>query len=481
MELVKEIKDYKLILGLIVLQLLVTVPFIDSAPICNDEPFSIFYAQQKISEFIPFLNTGNNPPLHFILLHYIIEIFGSTASSVRSLSLLFNILTIPVLYNFGKQFLNKKETILLIGFFIFSTFNHYHAIEARVYSLMVLLTVLIFYEIYKLIFLQNFNFIMLAIWNVLLMYSHYLGGIVILLEIILLVVFYFKMNKQKIIYFILSGIISLILFLPMILLLFERIGDFSTNGTWVSKPHLSELYGNIVRFLNAKYSVLMIGGVVLIIIIKNYKLIVNDKLKGVFSHKNIFIFLIFGLSYFGIFIFSILKQPIFIDRYLLFITPFLFLSLIIIIKYLLFGKKNNLVLISLIIPMIIFCEYLPDTNRNPNEMTKFVLNNQTDNSKILISPPFYELTFLYHFNNEIFKDYKNLEKSKKTNGIHSIYSFNNLTKIKFGESFFFIDAKSELMLPNNEILNNLQEEYLLKEVRVFDGRYRIYYFLNKRK
>ena len=104
MELVREIKDYKIIIGLITLQLLVTLPFISSAPISIDEPFSIFYAQQDIGEFLPFLNQGNNPPLHFILLHYWINLFGISSFSVRSLSLLFSILTIPVLYNFGKNY-----------------------------------------------------------------------------------------------------------------------------------------------------------------------------------------------------------------------------------------------------------------------------------------------------------------------------------------------------------------------------------------
>jgi len=114
MELVREIKDYKIIIGLIALQLLVTLPFISSAPISIDEPFSIFYAQQDIEDMMGVFMNENNPPLHFVLLHYWINLFGISPGSVRSLSLLFSVLTIPILFQFGKKILNKKFSILLI-------------------------------------------------------------------------------------------------------------------------------------------------------------------------------------------------------------------------------------------------------------------------------------------------------------------------------------------------------------------------------
>ena len=88
MELVREIKDYKLIIGLIALQLLVTLPFISVAAISIDEPFSIFYAQQDLGDLMSVFMDENNPPLHFVLLHYWINLFGISPLAVRSLSLL---------------------------------------------------------------------------------------------------------------------------------------------------------------------------------------------------------------------------------------------------------------------------------------------------------------------------------------------------------------------------------------------------------
>jgi len=427
------------------------------------------------------LNQGNNPPLHFILLHYWIELFGISEFSVRSLSLLFSVLTIPVLYRFGKKILNRDFSIILVLFFIFSTFNHYHALEARVYSLMVLLTVLIFDEICKLIFQDKFSFIKLALWNVLLMYSHYLGGIVVIVEIAILGLFYSRLSKKNVLNFIYSGIISLILFSPELILLIERVSDFSTNGTWVAKPHVSELYGNIVRFFNAKYSILLIGMVVLVIMLYNRKLIIKDRFRGLFSQKNTFIFLIFGLSYFGMYLFSILKQPIFIDRYILFTTPFLFISFLILVKYVLFEQKNQLVLVFLVLPMIIFCKYVPDTDRNPDEIAKFVKNFKTKDKQILICPPFYDLTFKYHFQKEVFMNYKNQDS---VSNIHSIYSISDEMVSSLGNSngsIFFVDAKSEFLFPGNMILEDLKKNFTLENHQEFKGGYKVYQFTTNKE
>lgn len=475
----REIKDYKIIIVLIVLQLFVTLPFISSAPISIDEPFSIFYAQQDLKDMMSVFMNENNPPLHFVLLHYWINLFGISPVAVRSLSLLFSVLTIPVLYRFGKKILNKNFSILLICFMIFSTFNHYHALEARVYSLMVLLTVLIFDEIYNLIFLQKFSFIKLSLWNALLMYSHYLGGVVVIMELVILGLFFFKLSKQKIIYFISSGIISLILYAPALILLIERVSDFSKNGTWVAKPQVSELYGNIIRFFNAKYSFFLIGLMILALVFYNRKLIVSDKFNGVFTQKNIFVFLIFGLSYFGMYLFSILKQPIFIDRYILFTTPFLFTSFLIIVKYLLFEKKSKLILPFVVLPMAIFCKYIPDTDRDPNEIAEFVTDFKTENTQVLICPPFYDLTFIYHFDRESFKDYKTVNS---ISNVHSIYSMNEdlINSLNnFKGSVFFVDAKSDFLFPDNSILKDLKNKFKLENQKEFKGGYMVYLFSNK--
>jgi uncharacterized membrane protein len=474
---VREIKDYKIIIALIVLQLLVTLPFISSAPISIDEPFSIFYAQQDLNDMMSFLNLGNNPPLHFIVLHYWVELFGIGSISVRSLSLVFSLLTIPVLYKFSRKIFNANYSIIIVSFFIFSTFNHFHALEARVYSLMVLLVVLIFYEIYKLVFNDGFSFFKLAIWNALLMYSHYLGAITIGVELLILSVFYYKLTKKSISYFFLSGVISIILFAPGLLVFFVRVKDFSNNGTWVSPPQLGELYGNVVRFLNGKPSVLIMICLFVIVIIFNRKAILKNRFKELFFEKNVFLFLIFVVPYSGMYVFSIIQQPVFIDRYLLFVTPFLFMSIIAFFKFLLIGIEKWYFQICIVLPMVIFCVYVPEVNRDPDEISKFIIESKGNESDLLICPPYYDLTFLYHYNKEGFEKFRNKEKVKSRLNIYPVYSLENSNINNYKNEIFFIDANSEILYPNNNILRNLKLNYKLVVQKEFKGGYMVYQFI----
>jgi mannosyltransferase len=468
-----ELNDKKIVLGLILLQIAVTLPFINSIPIDLDEPFSIFYAQQDLNEFIPFLNKGNNPPLHFILLHYWMKIFGIGSISVRSLSLLFSLLTIPVLYHFGKKIVGQNYSVLFVGFFIFSTFNHFHALEARVYSLMVLLSIIAMTNIYKLLFTDKRFFIQLAVCNVSLLYTHYLAGLIIIVELLLLLLFYKKITWVKFWSFIISGLITTVLYIPGLIQFYKRFGDFSENGTWVSAPHITELYGNIIRFFNHTISFVILISLLSIFMVFNRKNIFINLKENRFSEKERFVFYGFGLPYLLMYLFSVFFQPIFLDRYLLFTTPLLFLSFIIFIKFVLKGTNKGYPFLF-ILPMVISCYYVPQTNRDGDELANFVKSTRFNSIQVAICPPFYDLTFIYHYDKKLFIDYKDFESKKKESQIQSVYSFNDIRLNKKTETLYFIDANLVFLFPDNDILIGLNKNYSLLQEKEFFGGYKVY-------
>ena len=183
--------DRNLIISLIAIQLLICLPFVSSYSIDLDEPFSIFYAQQELSEFIPFMTDGNNPPLYFILLHYWMEIFGSDPFAVRAMSLLFSLLSIVFLFKFGKKMGGYQLALVVCGLFIFSTYNHYYAIEARMYSLVVMLCIMSIYFLHRILLESKVNsWILFAVVNALLFYTHYLAPFIIGVELLVVLVFF---------------------------------------------------------------------------------------------------------------------------------------------------------------------------------------------------------------------------------------------------------------------------------------------------
>ncbi|HIP36750.1 MAG TPA: hypothetical protein EYG85_07830, partial [Crocinitomix sp.] len=230
-----------LIGAFILLQLIVCLPFINSFPIDLDEPFSIFHAQKDLSDLFVIFTQENNPPLHFILLHFWIKLFGISPLAVRSLSLIFSIITIPILYQFSKKIVKQPFAILVVFLYIFSTQIHYHSLEARTYSLLVLLTVAAFNQLFDFIFNDKANFFQLAVINALLLYTHYLSGYIILTQIIILLLFKRNYVRKKIIQAIISYILMTILYTPGIWIFMLRLKHFSSQGTWVPEAKLIEL------------------------------------------------------------------------------------------------------------------------------------------------------------------------------------------------------------------------------------------------
>lgn len=467
-----KLSDRNIIIILMLLQIAVCLPFINSFPVALDEPFSIFWAQQDLGDQIKLFSSENNPPLHFFALHFWIDFFGIEAISVRSLSLLFSILTIPFLFKLARKFVSQQISILVILLFIFSRFHHYHAMEARVYSLFILLFTLILLEMYKLIFEKSFDWwtvLRLAIWNAMLLYAHYLGMFIMVGEFLVILVFAVKLNQRIVLYFLGSVILSLLFYMPGIKWFVSRIGNFSEHGTWVPEPHLTELYGNIIRFFNNTFSFIAFSSGLLILILTSYfwfRKNIKSSLK--IDQKDSFILLIFFGFYFGMFIFSLVVQPIFLDRYLLFTTiPMYILVGVMISKWI--TQKLQIYSLILIVPLVISMKFIPDNNREPHKEVEKLKELKGPNSRIVICPPFYDLTFLYHYSLSAFQDYKNIERFLVDERVTKAYNFNDIEMWKGETSVIFLDANSEFLYPDNTIRSGLESEFDQSERFEFKG------------
>lgn len=470
--------DRNIVIGLVLLQVAVCLPFITSFPIALDEPFSIFWAQQDLGDLFLLFENENNPPLHFVLLHFWIKFFGISEIAVRSLSLIFSLITIPIIFNFAKRFVTQPLAVLTVLLFICSRFNHFHALEARVYSLFVLLFVLVLFDLYRFLFENKKSYFQLALWNVLLLYSHYLGGFVIIVEIIVILLFYRQLTMKKGIQLTMSFGLSALLYIPGLILFLKRFGTFSDKGTWVPEAQYSEIYGNIIRFFNNTFTFFVIAGLIFLFLIIFRKNIM-ERFRRIFTEpKYLFIFCFFVFAYFGMFIFSKIIQPVFLDRYLLFTTIPLFLFLVIILGELLPKDKQQWGLI-IIIPMLISTKWIPDNNRNPDEEAKYVREIISDKSLIAICPPFYDLTFIYHYNQKLFSDYKNFDERKNEKNIQSIYSFEDIENWDNFPEIIFIDANSQFTYPGNNIKSELEKRFVIQVSNEFDGGIIIYNFVQR--
>lgn len=469
--------DSKWILLLVIVQLIVCLPVITAFPIALDEPFSIFHSQKSWEEMKTIFVTENNPPLHFLLLHFWMKLFGSSALAVRSLSLLFSLITIPVIFKLFKKLCSLPVAITGVLFFIFSSFQHYHAMEARVYALFVLLFALILLDLYRFLFESNkWSFARLVIWNAGLLYAHYLGIFILGVEGLIVLLFIKQMNRQKWLQFLLAFGIIIVAYLPGLQLMVTRATHFSAQGTWVPPAQYSELYGNILRFYNHSFVMPVI--VVLLLVgsfVFGYKWWKGKEVGALLKAENRFILLSFLIPYLGMFIISKVVEPVFLDRYLLFTTIPLYLIPLLIAEQVLKDKNKALALV-LLIPFIIPFKWLPDNNREPDVAANWIKERSEGKTSILICPPFYDLTFSYHYNRTWFEQPEKLDNLFAENGVQTLYHAENLVVSEDTKTLFFIDSDAAFLFPDNGILKSLLETHNLVDSSSFKGSLRVYQF-----
>ncbi len=474
-----QISDRKIIGILIILQLVICIPFLNSFPIALDEPFSIYYSQQSLAEIWEMLSQENNPPLHFFLLHFWIKCFGIGVFSVRSLSLVFSIITIVPLFYLGKSLMSRKYAILVVLLFCFSNFNHYHALEARTYSLLVLLYVSIVWTIYRIVFEKKQLWLTLGVLNGLLLYTHYLAAFIIGVEFLILLLFMRQLTKRQGLFLVLSLIISGVIYIPGIILFMTRLGHFSNEGTWVVMPVYSELYGNIVRFMNGKIAVLILIGLTGGVAVLNRGVVLESLREKIKSKQAFFVVAAFLIPYCGMFLVSVVFQPVFIDRYLLYTTPVLYLIVVLLVEIVLKHYRFKQIWPLFLLPMLLTFNFKPELLRESDQIAKHIKSIEGESTVIVISPPFYDLTFLYHYDIEAFKNYQGKEDYIKNNQMIKAYGKGDLILDARSEHVIFLDANASFLYPENGIITELNKGYDCIDSARFKGNYSIFEFKKK--
>jgi mannosyltransferase len=105
-----------------------------------DEAQSIWVSTKSLQQILYLDAQDVLVPLYEILLHFWMQIFGNTIVVARSLSFIFFLGTIPVLYLLAKETSNTRVALITITLFSLSPFIMWYSSEARMYTLFALVT-----------------------------------------------------------------------------------------------------------------------------------------------------------------------------------------------------------------------------------------------------------------------------------------------------------------------------------------------------
>lgn len=198
----------------IVIGLFLRIMFAGQHDFWFDEAFSYFIAKNDLGQIIRASLGDNTPPAYYIVLHIWLNIAGNTPQAIRFLSLIFGALTIPLTYYLAKKLFNPKVGLISSQIVALSPLFIYFSQEARMYSMLMFLTLssVYFFSVFK--SSQNLKpLILFALCQTCAIYTQYIAAL-LLIPLNLLILN--SRNRELIKYFLTAQIAILALVSPLL-------------------------------------------------------------------------------------------------------------------------------------------------------------------------------------------------------------------------------------------------------------------------
>ncbi|MDP4281327.1 MAG: glycosyltransferase family 39 protein [Bacteroidota bacterium] len=420
-------RDFYVPAGLLVLNLFLKMLFLNSRDLAMDEPFTVFYAQGGLPFIFHMLPSENNPPLFFLLLHFWINIFGISVFSVRFLSCIFSSLLVLVIWLIGRKFISFRTGLVASLLYTFSGYEILFAHEARVYPLFAFLTALSFFLFLSMVREPKKKKypVLLTITNILLIYSHFFGFVALLTQVVCCLAI--KEIRQKVLrFYLITLALTLVAFIPYFPITLSRFSA-SSGGTWIPAPQWSDLYTMVWRFSNAPvvtvFFILILSGAGIMFCIRSRRWEILDK------NAVLMVILWFFFPFLFLFLVSF-RTPVFLDRYMIFITPAWYLLIAMAIDRLSVNRFSGYILITATVTsMLITFNPDVDNKRRIKEVVAKVESLKKPGVPVVICPEWLKYSFAYYYDREAFKDYENLDARMNRENIYPVNDYSRLDTV----------------------------------------------------
>ena len=114
-----------------------------------DEAHMVLVAQGSFGEIVTRLQTEAYPPLWFFAEHLWTALLGVSEAAARSLSVVFALLTVPVVFLAGRRVAGERPALYAAVLLAVAPLHVFYAREARMYALLVLCAALVFWLLHR--------------------------------------------------------------------------------------------------------------------------------------------------------------------------------------------------------------------------------------------------------------------------------------------------------------------------------------------
>lgn len=300
--------DRQVLLTLLLLNAAIKLCWLGVNELSGDEPFTVFWSQQKTSDLLAMFRDENNPPLYFFLIKWWSAVTPYEVPWLRVPSAVLSALAVWPLFLLARKHASLWTAAGACLLFTFCNEHYTYAHEVRAYSLLTLLTITGMWHVDRLARNGARAVLWLALVNTALVYTHFMGWAAIGIQFMctLLAPEWRAAHKR----WLMASGIAVVLFLPYGWVFAQRVGTSVAQGTWLTAPAWDEPYSMLWRWSNAPVITVAFIAVVVFGLWKS-------KVKGTLERVAL---LWSGVPLVGLFLLSFIV-PLYLDRYLVWAAP----------------------------------------------------------------------------------------------------------------------------------------------------------------
>ncbi|MFH1037804.1 MAG: glycosyltransferase family 39 protein [PVC group bacterium] len=217
-----------------------------------DEGGTIRTARMSITQIVEKSSSKDfHPPFYYFILHYWAALFGYSEISIRLLSSIFGLLSIAMIYMAGKLLFDRSAGLIAALILSLSQFHIYFSQEARMYTLITLLSLCSMVSF--LLLLRTQNFFRMAgymLSNILLLYTHNFGFLIITAQNIFMLTLFLRFRRAgefTFIKWIILQIIPVLFFLPWLRIVINQWTRIQKNW-WMGPVSLRSIQQTLLDY-----------------------------------------------------------------------------------------------------------------------------------------------------------------------------------------------------------------------------------------
>ena len=215
-----------------------------------DDTYSVWISKLSLHDIVQLTAAADvHPPLYYVLLHYWMAFLGTSELAIKLLSIIFGVLSIVVAYALGRRLLDVRAGLFCAFILAISAFNIRYSQEARMYSLLLLFTLLSMYFFIRLTQRGTpLTWAGYVISTTLLLYTHVYGLFVLVAQNLCVVslLILTREHAVRLRHWVMLQAVVIALFAPWIGVLIRQAS--ALNGYWIPLPTLGTVLNTLTNY-----------------------------------------------------------------------------------------------------------------------------------------------------------------------------------------------------------------------------------------